>query len=212
MNNTDFSVGIQHRIFNNEIRKRRLEMGLTQDQLGELSGLGGGTINHFENFRVYPSSIDKAKRLAEVLDSTVEQLFPEWLKIFKPKRTSIVTEHIIKNPLIDSKIPEYLLTDGETEFEDMFDKELLKEGIEDCLNTLSDREKKIIKLRFGFERPQIGEIRRLDTNIKSSHDGLTYEEVAEVFGVTRERIRQIEAKALRKLKHPTRKSKLECFI
>lgn len=73
---------------------------------------------------------------------------------------------------------------------------MLKEQIESALSTLTEREKKILKLRFG-----IG-------------DGCprTLEEVGNIFKVTRERVRQIEAKALRKLRHPTRSRKLRTFL
>jgi RNA polymerase primary sigma factor len=71
----------------------------------------------------------------------------------------------------------------------------LRERIEDVLSTIPEREAKILKLRFGLG----------DGN---EH---TLEEVGQQFRVTRERIRQIEAKALRKLKHPTRYEKLEAF-
>ena len=74
--------------------------------------------------------------------------------------------------------------------------QLLKEQVEDVLETLSEREARVLQLRFGLE------------------DGRnrTLEEVGHDFGVTRERIRQIEAKALRKLKHPTRSKKLKNFL
>jgi RNA polymerase primary sigma factor len=75
-------------------------------------------------------------------------------------------------------------------------KQLLKEQIEDVLSTLSPREHRIIQLRFGLE------------------DGRsrTLEEVGKVFNVTRERIRQIEAKALRRLRHPSRSRKLKDYL
>ena len=73
---------------------------------------------------------------------------------------------------------------------------LLKEQLMDVLNTLTPREEKVLRLRFGLEdgRPR------------------TLEEVGGVFDVTRERIRQIEAKALRKLRHPSRSKKLKDFL
>jgi len=73
---------------------------------------------------------------------------------------------------------------------------LLKEQLEEVLDTLTSREEKVLRLRFGLE------------------DGRqrTLEEVGQVFGVTRERIRQIEAKALRKLRHPSRSKKLKDFL
>ena len=74
--------------------------------------------------------------------------------------------------------------------------QLLKEQVEDVLETLSEREARVLQLRFGLE------------------DGRnrTLEEVGQDFGVTRERIRQIEAKALRKLRHPNRSKKLKDFL
>jgi RNA polymerase primary sigma factor len=74
--------------------------------------------------------------------------------------------------------------------------QMLKEQMEDVLDTLSGRERKVLELRFGLE------------------DGRTrtLEEVGREFGVTRERIRQIEAKALRKLRHPSRSKKLRDYL
>ncbi len=73
---------------------------------------------------------------------------------------------------------------------------MLKEEIENALNTLTERERRILVLRFGLEDGQ----------------PRTLEEVGKVFNVTRERIRQIEAKALRKLRHPTRSRRLRVFL
>jgi RNA polymerase primary sigma factor len=74
--------------------------------------------------------------------------------------------------------------------------QLLKEQVDDVLDSISQRERRVLQLRFGLE------------------DGRsrTLEEVGREFGVTRERIRQIEAKALRKLRHPTRSKKLRDFL
>ncbi len=79
---------------------------------------------------------------------------------------------------------------------DATSKQLLKDHLDDVLSTLSDREARVLKLRFGLE----------------ANKQMTLEEVGKVFGVTRERIRQIEAKALRKLKHPSRRKKLQDYL
>ena len=73
---------------------------------------------------------------------------------------------------------------------------MLKDEIAEVLLTLTEREEQVLKLRFGLE------------------DGTcrTLEEVGTIFGVTRERIRQIEAKALRKLRHPSRSKKLKDYL
>lgn len=74
--------------------------------------------------------------------------------------------------------------------------ELLKEQLQDVLDSLTEREENVLRLRFGLDD---GRAR-------------TLEEVGKVFGVTRERIRQIEAKALRKLRHPSRSKRLKDFM
>ena len=74
--------------------------------------------------------------------------------------------------------------------------QLLKEQVSEVLDTLTERESRVLQLRFGLEDGR----------------GRTLEEVGREFGVTRERIRQIEAKALRKLRHPTRSRKLRDFL
>ena len=74
--------------------------------------------------------------------------------------------------------------------------EMLKEELQGVLGTLTEREEKVLRLRFGLDDGQCR----------------TLEEVGQIFGVTRERIRQIEAKALRKLRHPSRSRKLKDFL
>jgi RNA polymerase primary sigma factor len=73
---------------------------------------------------------------------------------------------------------------------------MLKEELSVVLLTLTEREEKVLRLRFGLDDGQCR----------------TLEEVGQVFNVTRERIRQIEAKALRKLRHPSRSRRLKDFL
>jgi RNA polymerase primary sigma factor len=79
---------------------------------------------------------------------------------------------------------------------DAASRQLLKEQMSDILDSLNERERKVLEMRFGLKDGQ----------------GRTLEEVGQEFGVTRERIRQIEAKALRKLRHPIRSKKLRDYL
>jgi RNA polymerase primary sigma factor len=96
----------------------------------------------------------------------------------------------------DSQLGDFIEDRGALAPEDGASYQLLKEQVDDVLHTLNDREARVLQLRFGLE------------------DGRsrTLEEVGRDFGVTRERIRQIEAKALRKLRHPNRSKKLRDFL
>lgn len=96
----------------------------------------------------------------------------------------------------DSHLGDFIPDDDALAPADAASMSLLKEQLADVLKTLTPREAKVLSLRFGLD----------DGNPK------TLEEVGKVFNVTRERIRQIEAKALRKLRHPSRSKKLKDFL
>src|SRR5205085_1491280 len=96
----------------------------------------------------------------------------------------------------DSYFGDFIEDDGAESPVSAATQEMLKDKIEHVLKTLTYREREIIKLRYGLG------------------DGYTYtlEEVGRIFKVTRERVRQIEAKAVRKLQHPVRSRQLEGFL
>ena len=96
----------------------------------------------------------------------------------------------------DSHLGDFIPDDDSPAPQDSAAYTLLKEQLEEVMNTLTPREAKVLKLRFGLED---GKAR-------------TLEEVGKEFQVTRERIRQIEAKALRKLRHPSRSKKLKDYM
>ncbi len=96
----------------------------------------------------------------------------------------------------DSRLGDFIHDTSAPTLFDTASRELLKEQVEQVLGTLSDRERRVLEERFGLKdgRPK------------------TLEEVGRMFAVTRERIRQIEAKALRKLRHPSRGNKLRDYL
>ena len=96
----------------------------------------------------------------------------------------------------DSRLGDFIHDAGAPTLFDSASRELLKEQVEGVLLTLSDRERRVLEERFGLK----------DGKPK------TLEEVGRMFAVTRERIRQIEAKALRKLRHPSRGNKLRDYL
>ena len=96
----------------------------------------------------------------------------------------------------DSKLGDFLPDEDASEPSEAASFSLLREQLEEVLDTLAPREKKVLELRFGI----------VDGRTR------TLEEVGKEFNVTRERIRQIEAKALRKLRHPSRSKKLKDFL
>ena len=97
----------------------------------------------------------------------------------------------------DSHLGDFIEDDNATSPADHTAYALLKEQLDEVLEQLTYREENVLRLRFGLDKN--GEIR-------------TLEQVGQVFGVTRERIRQIEAKALRKLRHPSRSKQLKDFL
>ena len=132
------------------------------------------------------------EEVAKELDTDAEKV-REILKIAQ-KTTSLET------PIgddEDSLLGDFIPDERQATPYEATSKQLMHENLEEALASLTEREGKVLRMRFGL----------LDNG-----KALTLEEVGKVFGVTRERIRQIESKALRKLRHPSRKRKLQDYL
>jgi RNA polymerase primary sigma factor len=154
-------------------------------------------------------SINKVKRASrKLLQELGREPYPEEIAVkldLPPEKIKSILA-ITKEPVSldkpighddeDSLLGDFIEDKGTISPERMAERTLLKKQVDDILKTLTPREERVIRLRFGID------------------DGYhrTLEEVGNIFSVTRERIRQIEDKALRKLRHPTRSSILMKFI
>ncbi|NCO88734.1 RNA polymerase sigma factor RpoD [Candidatus Roizmanbacteria bacterium CG2_30_33_16] len=131
------------------------------------------------------------KEIAKEMEQTTEEI-EHLLKISQQPKS-------LSTPIGDDKeatLEQFVADQNQPMLYDTVSRELLKDALGKVLETLSPREKRVLIMRFGLEdgKPR------------------TLEEVGREFKVTRERIRQIEAKAIRKLKHPTRARKLKDFL
>jgi len=96
----------------------------------------------------------------------------------------------------DSYLGDFIPDDTQPSPYDATSMNMLRENVDEVLRSLPEREARVLRMRFGLE----------------TQKSMTLEEVGKEFGVTRERIRQIEAKALKKLKHPSKRKKLQDFL
>ncbi len=131
------------------------------------------------------------EEIAKKLNITVEKV----REVYKISQDPVSLETPIGEE-DDSHLGDFIRDERTVGPEEYATEEMLKEELAGVLLTLTDREEKVLRLRFGLDDGQCR----------------TLEEVGQIFGVTRERIRQIEAKALRKLRHPSRSRKLKDFL
>ena len=133
----------------------------------------------------------KNKEIAKEMEIAVEDV-ENLMKISQQPKS-------LSTPIGDDKettLEQFIADQQQPSLYDKVSRELLKDALNKVLETLSPREKKVLIMRFGLD----------DSKPR------TLEEVGKEFNVTRERIRQIEAKAIRKLKHPTRARRLKDFL
>lgn len=190
----DFRAKVK--IYNNRLVQRRLDLGMTQQQLADAAMVPLGSYQALETMRLVPvdgrngGPSHNAKRLMSFYDCGFEDLFPE--SIFK-----VVSTEICRDFNID-EISGLMAADGSAYLpatpDEIYDERATAEALRDSLDTLSPREQQIISLRF-FE----------DKTLEDAGSALDPP-------VLRERARQIEAKALRKLRHNSRSKKLRSCL
>lgn len=198
-----FNVRLEARLKNAELTGAKEIVGLTSKAVAERIGIGYTTYLSYESMRMYPSE-EKQKKICDFYRSLdifllEEDVFPKELKELRPERKYIGEKTIPKVELLSLSTGEFdrkLLPIVEGEIEKKVEYDELRAEINRVLSNLPYRQQEIIKMRFGL----------------GNEEPKTCEEIGEIFNVTRSRIQQIEAKALRKLRHPSYGRKLKAFL
>ncbi len=167
----------------------------TQIEAARLVGTPPGSYGKCENFGAYPKKPELISKYERAFRVPFEMLFPKEYRDAVDKKLGRPITRVFDI----MALPEhrsFILPDTADSYEIEEMKENLINALDKSLDLLTEREAKVLKMRFGL----------------SGGNEYTLEEVAYEFRVSRERIRQIEAKALRKLKHPIRSKNLENFI
>jgi len=188
-------IRVEVSLKNNRIYQLRKKLGLFQKEIGLIIGVSQGHYGMIENFKESPICTNPKHReygsmkpwvaeLCSLFNVTPEYLWPDDLK------NAIAKNYNYELSMNEAK----QLSVGNPERR-LLDKECSL-VINDVLQTLTERERKVIEARFGL----------------NGKEEKAYEEIGEDWDVTRERIRQIEAKALRKLRHPDRSGQLVPYM
>ena len=131
------------------------------------------------------------EEIAERMDMSMEKL----RSVLQSAQPTLSLERPLKNDDDTSQLSDFIEADQESP-EEHVEKSMLRDDLENVINSLSPRERDVVRMRYGLD----------DGRIK------TLEEIGQIFSVTRERVRQIEAKAIRKLRQPYRSSILRDYV
>lgn len=185
-------VGMVAKLRNGHLLKFRLERKLNQTNAAAMCGISVSYWGDLERMNFKGVPWEYVRKIAEFLEVDVEEICPQEMKEKNYRLDGVAFKEYDKHQLASRYSECAALPSPEEEA----DNDLRAEAISKLLKTLTVREREIIKLRFGLEGEHV----------------YTLSECAEIFGVTRERLRQVEARAIRKLQHPVRSRKLKGFI
>jgi len=186
----DFSATIK--LYNNQLKQRRAELGMTTRQISEALGISLATYLALERLGYSPWKragewTRTAMKIAEFHGLPPEELFPEAIKHLKAT-TQVAEFNFDDLVLCDmDTLPSLMPSPLE-----LMEGRELRQGIADALKTLTPREERVLTARLGLD----------------GEKGKELGEVGQEFSVSRERIRQIEMKAIKKLRHPTRAKRI----
>lgn len=196
-------LGFRGGFFNRALREARLAKGLTQKQLGALvkeriPEFGDQAIGHFETLRTFPNpSVQQV--ISDILMRPVSELFPPWLVEIRQERAikEVPLASLQALSRVDiAALEAFNRPTAELNVEETAILRTLGPSLTTVLEGLTGREHRVLVMRFGLD----GQGTR------------TLEEIGHMLGVTRERIRAIEARALRKMRHPSRSRRFKNFL
>jgi RNA polymerase sigma factor (sigma-70 family) len=185
----EFRVGMKVRVFNWSLDRAIRAKGWKRKEAAKACGVSLSTLGCWLAFKSYPKE-HKRMEVSIALGVPEEVIFPEGIEGFRihsqPEPVSFGKEEAMALGLCSQEVdPEQVAIQAS-----------LQEALHEVMQRLGEREKLVLKLRFGLE----------------GEESLTLEEVGAIVGVTRSRIRQIEAKALRRLRHPSRSILLRSYV
>ncbi len=184
------------RVRNNRLKQRRAALGMSQPQFAKAAGVVLGAYCGLETMKLSPQHKDGSWRDIVLSLSAFHAVEPE--ELFPPAVLAVAEPVVVRK--VDGLDLRELMSMHQQRLlerpDEVYDRVDASKQIARSLATLTPREEEVIRLRFGLD----------------GGGTWTLEEIAEIFGVQGERIRQVEAKGLRKLRHPERAKKLEPFM
>ncbi len=187
-------IGIKAIPYNLAMRQARREANLTQGQLSEMTGIHPSQISGIERL-CQPVNERQATEIALVLGYDIDYLFPLETRQFRSVQTRSI-EFVTIVESLDALPLEELETLCLPNPERVFESKELTEMIRTTVKTLPLREQAILNYKFGLD----------------GQEPMTLEAIGDKMGITRERIRQIQDRAMRRLRHPGRSRDLRIFL
>ena len=191
-----WELGKEVKLFNGSLKKLRKERGLYQKDVAKKVGISIGTYSHIENMRLVPRQ-EIADKIADFFGKDVRELFPmEFLKFMHTQNTTDISYGKMEIKALETyEAKEALKLEESCDPEQQTLSAELASLLTRKIDTmLKPREKKIVKMKFGLD----------------GYNPHTLAEIADVFMVTRDRVRQILERALSKLKKDTELQKYRC--
>lgn len=181
-------IGLEIKPFNWRLRKAREARGWSRAALARAAGIQATTVGDAEKLRHISANVREKIALALLIPE--DELFPGAIDALPP-----LDKDVIEVPFTEAQVTRWQSRTETEEIDAGVIQESLSGAVDEVLKTLTPREQRIVSMKYGigYSAPR------------------TYEDVAVQFGVSRERVRQIESEALRKLRHPIRSKQLRGF-